>query len=141
MDKKNYFTFVLLGDGECYEGSVVEAALLAGHHELNNLIAIVDRNYCCFSGHTEEIVRLHPFDKKWESYGWDVVTINGHCFEEIFPAFENIRTRNSNKPYIIIANTIKGKGISFLEDKPLWHGIAPQGKEAEQAIKELEEEQ
>ena len=139
MDGKKYRTFVLLGDGECHEGSVWEAALFAGHHELDNLIAIVDRNYFCATGQTEDIVCLNPFDKKWASCGWDVVMINGHSFKEIFSSFKHIRSRHTKKPYIIIANTVKGKGVSFMENKVLWHGIAPHGEEAERAIKELEE--
>ena len=84
MDKKPYFTFALLGDGECYEGSVWESAMFASHHKLNNLIAIVDRNWLSAIDFTEEAVRLNPMDKKWESFGWKVANINGHSFEEIF---------------------------------------------------------
>lgn len=139
MDKELYTTFTLLGDGECYEGSVWEAAMFAGHHELNNLIAIVDRNWLCVTDFTEDCVRLNPLDKKWESCGWTVITINGHSFEDIFSALDGFRSRRLNKPLIIIANTIKGKGVSFMENQPLWHGIAPMGKEAEMAKIELTE--
>jgi len=139
MDKKLYTTFTLLGDGECHEGSIWEAAMFAGHHELNNLIAIVDRNWLCVTDFTEDCVRLNPLDKKWESYGWDVVTISGHSFEGIFSALGEFRSRRLNKPLVIIANTIKGKGVSFMENQPLWHGIAPKGKEAEMAKIELTE--
>lgn len=137
IDRKSYLTFVLLGDGECYEGSIWEAAMFASHHELNNLIAIVDRNWLCVTGFTEDIVRLNPFDKKWESFGWGAITIDGHSFEEIFSAFDDFRSKRFNKPLVIIANTLKGKGVSFMENQPLWHGVAPKGKEAKMAKIEL----
>ncbi|MCS7180298.1 MAG: transketolase [bacterium] len=136
-EKKDWFVFVLLGDGELYEGSIWESALFASHHKLNNLIAIVDRNWLCVTDFTENIVKLEPIEEKWESYGWEAKRIDGHNFEEIFDAFQNIKERNSEKPIVIIANTIKGKGVSFMENKILWHGIAPKGEEAEKAKKEL----
>lgn len=137
MDKKSYLTFALLGDGECHEGSVWEAAMFAGHHGLNNLIAIVDRNQLCVMGSTEEIVRLSPIDKKWESFGWEATTINGHDFKEILRAFAAARSKKRSKPFVIIANTVKGKGIPFMENQPLWHGIAPKGEDAKRAKAEL----
>ena len=137
MDKKPYMIFTLLGDGECYEGSVWESAMFTSHHELNNLIAIVDRNRLCATDFTEKAVRLDPLDKKWEAYGWEVATINGHSFEEIFSSLGEFRSRRLNKPLVIIANTIKGKGVSFMENQPLWHAVAPKGKEAEMAKIEL----
>jgi transketolase len=137
QDRKLFTTIVLLGDGECYEGSIWEAAMFAGHHELNNMIAIIDRNWLCVTDFTENCVRLNPLDKKWEACGWDVVTINGHSYEEIFSVFEGFRSRQLNKPLLIIANTVKGKGVSFMENQPLWHGIAPSGDEAKMAMTEL----
>jgi transketolase len=137
MDRKLYTVFTLLGDGECYEGSVWESAMFAGHHELNNLIAIVDRNWLCVTDFTENCVRLNPLDKKWEACGWTVAIINGHSFEDIFSTLNGFRSRRLNKPLVIIANTIKGKGVSFMENQPLWHGIPPMGKEAEMAKIEL----
>ncbi len=139
IEKKSFTTFVLLGDGECYEGSIWESAMFASHHNLNNLIAIIDRNQLCVTGFTEEIVRLNPLEKKWESFGWEAITINGHSFEEIFSAFEGIRSKKSNKPLVIIANTIKGKGISFMENQVFWHGMAPEGEQAELAKRQLNE--
>lgn len=139
MDNKPYMTFALLGDGECYEGSIWEAAMFAGHRELNNLIAIIDRNRLCVTDFTENLVRLNPLDKKWESCGWEVVTINGHSFQDIFSVLEDFRSPRLNKPLLIIADTIKGKGVSFMENVPLWHGIAPKGKDAELAKQELTE--
>lgn len=137
MDNKSYMTFALLGDGECYEGSIWEAAMFAGHHELNNLIAIIDRNRLCVTDFTENCVRLDPLDKKWESCGWEVVTINGHSFEDIFSVLEGYRSPRLNKPRLIIADTIKGKGVSFMENVPLWHGMAPKGEDAKRAKLEL----
>ena len=140
-DKKHYMNFVLLGDGECHEGSIWESAMFISHHELNNLIAIIDRNKSCVTGFTEDIVRLNPIAKKWESFSWEAITINGHSFDEIFSVFDGFRSRKTNKPLVIIANTIKGKGVSFLEDKPGWHGLAPQGEQAEIAKRELNKEE
>lgn len=137
MDRKSYMTFVVLGDGECYEGSIWESAMFVGHYRLNNLIVIVDRNWLCATDFTEDIVRLNPFDKKWESFGWKAITINGHSFEDIFLALDGFRSKRLNKPLVIIANTIKGKGVSFMENQPLWHGLAPTGEEAEMAKIEL----
>jgi len=139
MDRKPYMTFTLLGDGECYEGSVWEAAQFSGHHELDNLVAIVDRNWLCVTDFTENCVRLNPFDKKWESCGWNVVTVDGHSFRDILSALDGLRSSRRKKPLAIIANSIKGKGVSFMENQPLWHGIPPKGKEAKRAKVELAE--
>ncbi len=137
MNRKSYLTFALLGDGECYEGSIWEAAMFAGHHELNNIIAIIDRNWLCVTDFTENCVRLNPLDKKWEAFGWKVVNINGHSFEDIFSALEDCRSPRRHKPLVIIADTVKGKGVSFMEAKSLWHGLAPKGRDAELARLEL----
>ena len=137
LDKKHHLVFTLLGDGECYEGSTWESAMFAGHHQLNNLVAIVDRNWLCVTDFTENCVRLNPFDQKWEAFGWEVAVIDGHSFEDIFSALNAVRSRQATSPLVIIANTVKGKGVSFMENKPLWHGIAPKGKEAELAKMEL----
>lgn len=136
-DKAPYMLFTLIGDGECYEGSIWESALFAAHHKLNNLVAIVDRNKLCVTNFTEKIVRLNPIEEKWISFGWDVVSINGHSFKEIFKSLENVRHRRSNRPLVVIADTVKGKGISFMENQILWHGIAPKGRQAELAKAEL----
>ncbi|MFC2001751.1 transketolase [Chloroflexota bacterium] len=137
MDKKHHLTFVLLGDGECYEGSVWESAMFAGHHELNNLIAIVDRNWLSATDFTENYLRLNPLDEKWKSFGWKAITINGHSFEDIFSSLGQLHSMYLNKPLVIIANTIKGKGVTFMENQPLWHSIAPTGNQAELAKAEL----
>ncbi len=131
MNKDLYLVFALLGDGECYEGSVWETAMFASHNRLNNLIAIVDRNYMCATDFTEELLALEPLDDKWKSFGWDVCRINGHSFENILEALGNPRSRRSVKPLVIIADTVKGEGIECISNNPLCHGIAPKGKEAE----------
>ena len=137
MNKEHYFTFVLLGDGECYEGSVWESAMFAGHCGLNNLIAIVDRNWLCATDFTEDIVRLAPLDEKWKSFGWRVVTVDGHSFEDILRPLDRFRSKQLNAPLVIIANTVKGKGVSFMENQLFWHSVAPQGERAKMAKIEL----
>lgn len=137
MDRKLYMTYALLGDGECHEGSLWESAMFAGHHNLNNLVAIIDRNWLCTIDFTENCMQLNPLDRKWEAFGWNVQTIDGHNFEEIFSALRDVRSRQSDKPLAIIANTVKGRGVSFMENVPLWHARAPQGRDAEMAKAEL----
>jgi len=111
LNRDLHLTFTLLGDGELYE--------------VNNLIAIVDRNFQCTMDFTENLLALEPLDKKWESFGWEVKRIDGHDFDQIFKALENVRARKTNKPLVIIADTTKGKGIEYISHKPLWHGSAP----------------
>lgn len=137
MDKKLYMTVALLGDGECYEGAVWESAMFAAHHQLNNLVAIVDRNKLCTIDFTENFLRLNPLADKWKSFGWDVVNIPGHSIGVILGAFSNFCSRGSSRPLVIIADTVKGKGISFIENVPLWHAICPKGKDLERAREEL----
>ncbi|MFA6012247.1 MAG: transketolase [Desulfobacteraceae bacterium] len=137
MNRDSFLTFALLGDGECYEGSIWESAMFASHYRLNNLVAIVDRNHLCVTDFTENIVALEPFADKWRAFGWDVEEIDGHSFEEIFKALSGVRAMKSVKPKVVIADTVKGKGVSFLCNAPLWHGIAPSGELAKQAKSEL----
>ena len=137
MEKKGYMTVVLLGDGECYEGSVWEAAMFAGHHQLNNLVGIIDRNWICTIDFTENCLRLEPLANKWREFGWDVVTIDGHSFDEIFTAFTDFHERESNKPLMVIASTVKGKGISLLENNPMGHIIIPTMEQLDKAREEL----
>ena len=133
----DYRTIVLMSDGECDEGSNWEASLFASHHKLDNLFAIVDYNKLESIKSTQDTLGLEPFADKWESFGWNVEIINGHNHEEIKNAFngENIKV---GKPKCIIANTIKGHGVSFMENKVLWHYRSPQGKEYRDALKELD---
>ena len=130
LNKQRHMIVTLLGDGECYEGSIWETAMFASHNRLNNLFAIVDRNWMCATEFTEDTVELNPLAEKWQTFGWDVIEINGHSFEEILSAFEGYRSKKSTKPLVIIADTIKGKGADCLCWEPLWHGIAPCGKDA-----------
>jgi transketolase len=129
--------FVILGDGECDEGAIWEAALVANHFRLNNLIAVVDYNKMQSLDFVENTISLHPFDKKWESFGWNVININGHNHQEIKDAFKSA-LNNQNKPTVILANTIKGKGISFMENNILWHYRFPhEGEEYQNCLIEL----
>lgn len=137
MDRKLNMVFTLLGDGECYEGSIWEAAMFASHNRLNNLVAIVDRNHLCVTNFTENMLELEPFEQKWRAFGWNTICISGNNFEDIFKAFNGIRCRKSSKPFVVIADTIKGEGVPFLCNQPLWHGIAPSGDDAECAMNNL----
>ncbi|MGA8849122.1 MAG: transketolase [Dehalococcoidia bacterium] len=137
MNKKDFMNVVLLGDGECHEGSLWEAAMFAAHYRLSNLIAVVDYNRQCSTDFIEDCVRLEPFADKWRAFGWEVREVNGHSFEELLSAFEDFRSRKSSPPLAVIANTIKGKGISFMERKISWHHGVPSGEELERARQEL----
>jgi transketolase len=140
LNRELYTVFTLLGDGECYEGSIWETAMFASHNRLNNLIAIVDRNYLSVIDFTENVLALEPFEEKWKSFGWRTISIDGHSFEEIFKAIKGFRSRRSTQPLVIIANTRKGKGVEFISDAPLWHSQAPKGQQAVEAKRELEKE-
>lgn len=137
MDKKDFFSVVLLGDGECYEGSVWEAAMFAGHHKLNNLIAIVDRNCQCVTDFTEDCLLLEPFADKWRAFNWEVRLADGHSYEELLISLRDFRTRSDLRPLVIIARTIKGKGASFMERNLAWHHSVPEGDNLECARREL----
>lgn len=131
MDNELYLTFTLIGDGECYEGSIWEAAMFASHNRLNNLIAIMDRNYLCVTDFTENLIELESLEDKWSSFGWKVNRIDGHSFESILGALDNIRSRRSSRPLLIIADTVKGEGIEHISNNPPWHGLAPIGTDTE----------
>ena len=135
--KKDFRVFVLLGDGELNEGQNWEAAMSAAKHSLSNLTAIVDRNRVQLDGPTEEIMPLEPLVKKWEAFNWHTKTIDGHNIEEIFNGLQWAKA-NLDAPSVIIANTIKGKGVSFMEDSHEWHGKPPSKEEYEKALQELE---
>jgi len=137
MDRDLHLVFTILGDGECYEGSIWETAMFASHNRLNNLIAFVDRNYLSVTDFTENLIALEPMEDKWRSFGWNVFRIDGHSFEEILGALKGIRLRRFDRPLVIIADTIKGHGIDFMCNQPLWHGIAPKGRDAKNAKEAL----
>ena len=121
MDGKDYMTYVLLGDGECHEGMIWEAAMQAGHYGLDNLVAIVDRNRLCIAGDTEQWMRLEPFADKWKAFNWDVYEVDGHNVQALAETFDRIRAEKNGRPKVIIANTVKGKGVSFMENDYTWH--------------------
>jgi transketolase len=132
-------TYCLMGDGEIQEGSVWEAAMMASHYKLDNVCAIVDYNKVQENGPTNEIKNLEPLGDKWRSFGWHVVEVIGHNFKSLidgFGEFEKVK----DKPFVMIAHTIKGKGVSFMEGDRNWHGKAPNKQQLEEALKELEAE-
>lgn len=137
MDKMSYNTFVLIGDSEFYEGSIWEAITFASHYELNNLILIVDRNKQAVMDFTEDCLRLNPLEEKFISFGWDVETVDGHSIDELTQIFSSILDKKRNKPTAIIANTIKGKGVSFMEGNLKWHHSIPSDEEFLTAFNEL----
>ena len=136
IDKKDYRIYCLLGDGELQEGSVWEAAMACSHFACDNICAILDSNGCQIDGKCEDVMGLEPLVAKWESFGWHVIEINGHDMVQILAAYEQAKTIK-NKPTIIIARTIKGKGVSFMEGVVGFHGKAPTPEEAQKALKEL----
>ncbi len=139
IDRKDDTTIVLLSDGECQEGSNWEAALFAAQHRLDNLVAIIDRNGLQAIDLIENVLSLEPFAQKWEAFGWDVRTVDGHSIADILSVLDDAHTRKSGKPLMIIANTTKGKGISFMEQNTIWQYRIPVGEELVQARLELDE--
>jgi transketolase len=139
LDQKDYRVYVMLGDGECQEGQVWEAAMFAGYHKLDSLCAIVDYNKIQLDDWVAKILDLEPLAAKWESFGWRAITINGNNMEEVLDAFEQAKM-TSGKPTVIIANTIKGKGVSFMENNVEFHGTAPTPDQVKKALDELEKE-
>lgn len=137
MDGKDYLCVAMLGDGECYEGAVWEAAMFGAHRQLDNLVAIVDRNGQITLDYTETINRQEPFRKKWEAFGWKVLELDGHSFDEIADSWNHVRERRENRPIVLIANTVKGKGVSFMEGSLNWHHNVPKGEQLEIARMEL----
>jgi transketolase len=138
LDKLDYHTFVMIGDGESQEGQIWEAAMFAPFHKLNNLTVIVDNNRQQLDDFTDTILSLKPFAEKWKSFGWNVVEIDGHDFGQVIPALERARANTSEKPTCVIANTVKGEGVSFMENNIKWHGVAPKPEERDAALKELD---
>lgn len=137
LDKSDSKVYVLMGDGETQEGSVWEGAMNAAHHKLDNLIVFVDRNTLQIDGCTENIKSLNPYPEKWIAFGWEVFEVDGHNHQEIFEA--TVKAQKSTKPSLIIASTVKGKGISFMENNAGWHGKAPSDDELNNALCELGE--
>ncbi len=137
-DKKDYRVYAILGDGECEEGQVWEAAMFAAHYKLDNLCAFLDFNGLQIDGDITEVMNPTPFDKKFEAFGWNVIVIDGHNFEEIEKAVENAKA-TKGKPTMVIANTTKGKDVSFMENDANWHGAAPNDEQFEKGMADIEE--
>ena len=135
LDNNPANVFVLLGDGETQEGNVWEAFMQGAHRNLNNLVAIIDRNMLQIDGNTENVMALGDLSAKLKSFGWNVIEIDGHDIEQIYEAIEN--AKKSDKPSVIVAKTIKGKGVSFMENNPGWHGTAPKEPDYIKALEEL----
>jgi len=137
LDKQDYRVHVLLGDGECDEGQVWEAAMACAHYKADNLVAIVDNNGQQIDGWNREVMNLEPLPAKWQAFGWQVIEVDGHSFPQLIQAFKRAR-KIKGQPTVIIAHTVKGKGVSFMENNPDFHGAAPNEIEVEIALKELE---
>jgi transketolase len=137
LDGRGWRTFVVLGDGECDEGSVWEAAMFASHRKLDNLVAVIDRNRLSATDFTENVLALEPLDERWRAFGWDVLSIDGHSFPQLLAAFSSASKSGEKKPRMIIANTVKGKGVEFMQNSPDWHHRLPKGDAVPAALAEL----
>jgi transketolase len=137
MDKKDYRVYCLIGDGEIQEGNIWEAAMAASHYQCDNLCAILDYNGFQIDGKIEDILGLEPVVDKWKAFGWHTIEIDGHDIKEIWSSYEEAKNIKL-KPTIIIAHTIKGKGVSFMENAVCFHGCVPNKEETERALKELQ---
>jgi len=136
LDNKDYRVYALVGDGEIQEGIIWEAAMLSSHYKLDNLTVFIDHNGLQIDGFNKDVMNVEPIDKKFEAFGWNVLSIDGHDFDQIFDALEKSK-QVKGKPTLIIANTVKGKGISFMENQASWHGTAPNAEQAQKALAEL----
>ncbi|MFA5143380.1 MAG: transketolase [Candidatus Omnitrophota bacterium] len=139
LDKRDTRVYCLMGDGETNEGQVWEAAMTAAHYKLDNVCAIIDFNGLQIDGFCCEVKDMGPYINKWADFGWNTIETDGHDIEKLASALDSA-ARSKGKPTIIIAHTIKGKGVSFVENKVEWHGIAPKKEEYERAVKELDAE-
>lgn len=138
LDKRKSRVYCLMGDGEQQEGQVWEAAMSAAHYKLDNLCGIVDRNGLQIDGFTRDIMNYEPLEKKYRSFGWHVITVDGHDIEALIKAFNRAK-KVKGKPTVIIADTIKGKGVSFMENVAIWHGQAPNDEQMKKALNDLGE--
>jgi transketolase len=136
LDGQDYRVYVLLGDGECNEGQVWEAAMATSHYSVDNLTAIVDNNGQQIDGWNCDVMSLDPFAAKWQAFGWKVIEVDGHSIPQLIAAFKEAQ-KVKGQPAVIIAHTVKGKGVSFMENNPDFHGTAPNTMEVEFALKEL----
>jgi transketolase len=138
MDKKDYRTYVLMGDGEQGEGSIYEAAMAGNRYHLDNLVAIIDRNHLQISGSTEDVMPIDSIKERWSAFGWDVITMNGDSMEDIVKTFAAIDYQNG-KPHLLVSETTKGKGVSFMEGIAKWHHGVLNEEQCKAAVKEIEE--
>jgi len=140
LDKKDYRVYTLLGDGEIEEGNIWEAALTASTRKLDNLVAIIDRNMIQLDDFTDRMIILDPLEEKWDAFGWKVMSINGHDVVQIIHALNEAK-KEKGRPSVIIAHTVKGKGVSYMENTAKYHGKPPQNEEEyDEALKEIEDE-
>jgi transketolase len=137
LNNQDYRVHALLGDGECDEGQVWEAAMASAHFKADNLVAIVDNNGQQIDGWNRDVMNLEPFPDKWRAFGWQVIEVDGHNFSQLTQAFKKAK-QVKGQPTVIIAHTVKGKGVSFMENNPDFHGAAPNAIEVDLALKELE---
>ena len=136
LDGRRRRIFCLMGDGEIQEGQVWEAAMTASHHKLETVCAIIDANQLQQNGPVKEIQNIEPLPDKWRAFGWHTVEIDGHDLAQVIRAYDDAQTIQG-KPQAIVARTVKGKGVSFMELNPAWHGVAPKSDELERALQEL----
>lgn len=136
---QDFRVYALVGDGESEEGQIWEAAMAAAHYKLDNLVAILDFNGLQIDGKITDVMNPTPFDTKFKAFGWNVIEVDGHDYDQLEAAYATAR-ECKGKPTLILAHTVKGKGVSFMENKANWHGVAPKPEEAEAAIKELEDQ-
>lgn len=136
LDNAPWNVYALLGDGEVQEGIIWEAAMSAAHYKLDNMIAFLDYNGLQIDGEVESVMSINPIEDKFRTFGWNVITIDGHDFDQIFAALDMAKD-TVDKPTMIIAKTVKGKGVSFMENQASWHGSAPSEEQLEQALSEL----
>lgn len=134
---KSWKTYVVVGDGECYEGSIWESAIFAAHNNLSNLYVFLDRNGLCVTDYTEKMLKLDPIKEKWEAFGWEVREVSGHDIPSILKTVDELQNCKFEKPRCIICNTVKGRGIDFMENKLFMHGVAPKGEWAIKAMKQI----
>lgn len=137
LDRKDYRVYVLLGDGECQEGMVWEAAMAAAHYQLDNLTVFLDYNGLQIDGPVQDVMSPEPLTDKWKAFGWHVLAIDGHDISAILSAISEAK-ETKGRPTIIVAKTVKGKGVSFMENQVGWHGVAPKPEQVAQALAELE---
>ncbi len=137
LSNADYTVYTVLGDGEIQEGQVWEAAMSAAHYKLDNLVAVVDNNNLQIDGKVSDVMSVYPIDEKFASFGWNVTTCDGHDFDSIHAAFEKTNEKNG-KPWVIIQTSVKGKGVSFMENQASWHGTAPNDEQYAQAMADLD---